>query len=425
MNRPKQTRRQFQTRLAGALAASTAPAMNVIGANDRINVGVIGCGGRGQYDLGLFLRDDNVKPLAICDVDQDRINETRTNKLGGGASVKAFTDYRNLLDIKDIDAAIIGTPDHWHAIPFVHSCEAGKDVYCEKPLALTIGEGQKMVAAAKKHNRITQIGTQQRTIPHYKEAIDLMQSGGIGKLTHVECWNVDNRIQHRSGPTPDSEPPAALDYDFWLGQAPKRPYNVRRHRSWRWFWDYSGGQMTDWGTHHMDIARWAVGAEYPLSASAVGGKYGLTDNSETPDTMNAIWEYEGGVTVAYVFRMCSEVKHLGRGYGMMFYGSDATLFMNRGGYEITPIGAKEPVNKVKGTDDTHIHVRNFLDCMRTRKPCNADVEIGHRSTLGPHLANIAYWSDEKLRFDGATETITNHPDCNRFISRKMRPPWTL
>ncbi|MDP8245613.1 MAG: Gfo/Idh/MocA family oxidoreductase [Candidatus Hinthialibacter antarcticus] len=425
MSNQQHTRRDFHKTLGASLALGVAPAINVIGANERINIGVIGCGGRGQYDLSLFLRDENVRALAICDVDQERIDQTRKDKLKGDSSVKAFKDFRDLLEINEIDAVIIGTPDHWHAIPFVRACEAGKDVYCEKPLALTIGEGRKMVTAARKHKRVTQIGTQQRTIPHFKQAVELLHSGKIGKMTHVECWNVDNRIERNMGAPPDSDPPAGLDYDMWLGQAPMRPYNRNRCRQWRWFWDYSGGQMTDWGTHHMDIARWAVGAEYPISASATGGKFALPDNSETPDTMNAVWEYDGGVTVSYMFRMCSEIKHLGQGYGMMCYGTDATLFMNRSGFEITPIGESEPVMKESGSDDTYIHVRNFLDCLRSRKLCNADVEIGHRSTLGPHLANIAQWSNEKLTFDGETETIINHPECNRFLDREKRPPWTL
>ncbi|MBZ0256846.1 gfo/Idh/MocA family oxidoreductase, partial [bacterium] len=283
----------------------------------------------------------------------------------------------------------------------------------------------KMVNAARKHKRVTQIGTQQRTIPHFKQAVDLIHSGKIGKMTHIECWNVDHRISNTMGSPPDSEPPASLDFDMWLGQAPMRPYNENRYRHWRWFWDYSGGQMTDWGTHHMDIARWAVGADYPISACTTGGKYALQDNGETPDTMDALWEYEGGVTVKYTFRMCSDVKHLGRGYGMMFYGTDATLFMNRSGFEVTPIGESEPIMKESGSDDTHIHIMNFLDCMRSRELCNADVEIGHRSTLGPHLANISQWSNEKVTFDGETESIINHPECNKFLDREKRPPWTL
>lgn len=422
MNTSSTTRRRFMAYSAGAAAALSA--RQAVGANDQIRLGVIGCGGRGQYDLSLFLRDERVKTVAICDPSERRIKETIENKLNGVAP-EVYVDFRRLLDRDDIDCVLIATPDHWHALPCIYACQTGKDVYVEKPMTLTIAEGQAMVKAAHENNCITQVGTQQRSIPHFREAVERIQNGDLGVITHVECWNVSNRLPDGMGNPPDGDPPEGLNYDLWLGQAPMRPYNPNRVNRWRWFWDYSGGQMTDWGTHHMDIVQMALGQDYPLKISAGGGKYAIPDNRETPDTFNAIFEYDNNVSATYWFRMCSEVRHDGEGYGMKFYGSDAVMFMNRGGYEITPVGEDEPAEKQSGHDDTHVHIRNFIECMESRKRCNADVETGHRSTSTPHLANIAYWSDEKLHWDGKAERIVNHEESNRFISRSMRPPWSL
>ncbi|MBI1388940.1 MAG: gfo/Idh/MocA family oxidoreductase [bacterium] len=419
-----QLSRRLFTRAAG-LAAVTAPALNALGANDAINLGVIGCGGRGQYDLSMFLRRDDIRVTALCDACQYRIDETLDRQFKDRQKPQTFRDFRQLLDKADVHAVLIATPDHWHAIPFIHACEAGKDVYSEKPLSLTIVEGRKMVEAAHKNNRVTQIGTQQRTIPHFREAVGRIHAGELGQITHVECWNVDHRLPSGLGNPPDGEPPEGVDWDLWLGPAPNHAFNPNRLGHWRWFWDYSGGQMTDWGTHHMDVVQWALQRDYPIRVTSAGGKYALPDNTETPDTFDALFEYEGGVSAKYFFRMCSNSESNGRGYGMLFYGTDAVMFLNRGGYEITPIDAKKPAIKEGGSDDTFVHVVNFIENVRSRGRCNADVSITHRSTSATHLANISHWTQEKLEWDGEKERITNHRECNKHLNRRHRSPWKV
>ncbi len=411
----------------GGMAAASISGRKVLGANERIHLGVIGCGGRGRYDTSLFIRNPDVSVDAICDVDRAQIAKMLEEELNDSDSKpEVFGDFRKLLEKREIDAVLIATPDHWHAIPFVTACEAGKDIYCEKPVALTIYEGQRMIEAARKYERVTQIGTQQRSNAHFQEAVQLIQSGYMGKVTHVVCWNVSRRWPEGLGNPPDTDPPDGVDYDMWLGPAPKRPFNKNRfHGVWRWFWDYSGGQTTDWGTHHLDIIQWALGCEYPNNVVMTGGKYAISDNRETPDTQDILWEYEGGTSVHYLHRICSDSGHHGRSYGTEFYGTDAVMFIDRGGYTIRPLDEKTAEKTAEGSDKTDGHINEFLKNIKTRDKCVSDIAVTHRSTSATHLANISLWSGEKIVWDGEKERIVSNSKLNRYLRRKCRKPWKI
>src|SRR5690606_4589479 len=289
------------------------------------------------------LRLDDVDIVAVCDVYAPNLDEgTKLVLDRRGTAPRQVTDFRQILDDTAIDAVIIGTPDHWHALQTVMACQAGKDVYVEKPTSVAIAEGRKMVEAARKYKRIVQVGTQQRSAAHFQQAVTLVRSGIIGTVTAVRCWNVSNQAPEGIGNPPDSDPPEGLDWDMWLGPAPKRPFNPNRFGVYpnvfsyfRYFWDYAGGMMTDWGVHLIDIVQWAMDVDAPLAVSAVGGKFCLTDNRETPDTLIASCQYPGFV-MTYENRTCNAREINGHGYGIEFYGSDGTLFVGRGGFEIVP-----------------------------------------------------------------------------------------
>jgi predicted dehydrogenase len=427
------SRRNFvQTASTAAVTMTALSAKRVVGANETIHVALIGCGGRGTHDMAVFKRN-GANVLAVCDADTSHMERAR--ETAGGEPVKMVKDFRDVLAMSDVDAVIIGTPDHWHALPFVEACKAGKDVYCEKPLCVFIYEGQMMVQAARKYNRVTQCGTQQHSGEHYKEAVQLIQEGHIGDVTKVYCWNAYNG--NGMGEANITEPPKELDWDLWLGPTPKTPYFLQRsHGSFRSFWDYSGGVMTDWGTHHLDIVQWALDQKAPNSIICEGGRYGNADCGETPDTQDAILKYDG-CNVHYSLRtnsaFYSEDPKLYRGYGILFYGKKATLFIDRDRYEIYPErgdfgeGVESVVRRLErgeaNLDDSH--VQDFLSKIKTRERCNADVEICHRSTSAPHLANIALRSGERVVWDSENERITNHLELNSWLKREYRQPWEL
>ena len=286
-----------------------------MGANDRIRVGIIGCGGMGRSDWRTFLGEPDVVPVAVCDVYvpfRERAAAMCKEK------VDAYPDFRRLLDRSDIDAVIIATPDHWHALLTVTACQAGKDVYVEKPLSLTVREGRSMVDAARKHQRIVQVGAQQRSGEHYATAVRLIQEGALGNIHKISANWTRNMMpgfrprELRSGLT------SALDWDMWLGPAPYVPFDPLRFAyNWRWFWDYSGGQMTNWGAHSLDIARWALGAKAPAAVTAFGGRYELKDGGETPDVQEALYTFPGCIVSwraarSTVWKRCAR----GRGSGL-------------------------------------------------------------------------------------------------------------
>ncbi len=422
--------------LAGASSnalGSNALGSNVLGANDRIRVALIGAGRQGRGVMRTFARNEDVQIVGVCDVYEPHIAKAiEDGKLN--SDVKTYKDFRQVLDSKDVDAVIIASPDHWHALQTVMACQAGKDVYVEKPISVTIDEGRKMVQAARKYNRIVQVGTQQHSGDHYQKAKEIISSGQIGKVSFIRSWNFGNAAPDGIGNPADGAPPAGLDWEMWLGPAPLRPFNANRWgvhpdrwSSFRWFWDYAGGMMTDWGVHHLDIIQMVMDVEAPLSITAMGGKYALKDNRETPDTLIVTYEYPGFVCT-YENRECNGQQLEGNGYGITFHGTDATLYINRNYFEITPEKGKkgyEPPKVENKNNQGQVHARNFLDCMKSRQLPTSDIEIGHRSTSTCLLGNIALRSGKRVIWNAKTEKIESDSAAAKYLSREYRKPWKL
>jgi predicted dehydrogenase len=430
---------------AGLAMSGIAPTGKALGANDKILVGVIGVGRQGMGDLNQFRAQPDVEIAAVCDVFQPSLDRDWRG------TVKAYKDFREVLDRKDIDAVVVATPDHWHALPTIEACKAGKDVYVEKPISTTIEEGKMMVAAARKYKRVVQVGTQQRSGIHFQKAVEIVQGGLIGKVSFVRTWNYGNEYPEGIGNPPDSDPPPTLDWDLWLGPAPKVPFNWNRFgvggpsnpfvkgerwSTFRYFWDYAGGMMTDWGVHLLDIVQWAMKVDGPSAVTASGGKWHLQDNRETPGTLQVTFEYPGFVAT-YESRFCNGNSMYGKGYGIEFHGTDGTLFVDRSGFEVYPETrrsgrAGKPSEEtasmtMQEANDSHFdHVRNFLDCVKSRQRPISDVEIGHRSTSTCLLGNVAYRSKDRLVWDVASQRLVGtSAEAKRLLSREYRAPWSL
>jgi predicted dehydrogenase len=324
-------------------------------------------------------------------------------------------------------------------------------VYVEKPLSLTIGEGQKMVAVAQETGRITQVGLHRRSSASVRDAVEIIRSGGIGKVTVVKCYHLRNESPEGIGNPPDSEPPEGLDWDFWLGPAPKVPYNRNRCLyKFRWFSDYSGGQLTNFGTHYLDVIQWALGQDAPRSVFAVGGKYAQMDNRDIPDTLEVVWEYAGPTLVTFSQYNATAAPANVRGWELEFRGTQGTILMQEGEVQIFPerirtreLPALSPLHRkenaeqaravrqilqprtIKGKADTADHTRNFLDCVKSRQPTHCPVAVGHRSTSATLLAKIALHSGRRLAWDALHEKIANDPEANRLLSYQYREPWRL
>ena len=420
-------------------AANAASYSRVLGANDRIRVALIGCGGMGRADLRDFLKVKNIECVALCDVDDSQVAKTIKEIAEPAAQKPGLTtrDFRKVLELKELDAVIVATPDHWHALPTVMACQAGKDVYVEKPLSVAIAEGRVMVETARKHDRVVQMGTQQRSGPHYAEAVEYVKSGKLGKIRLVRAWAYLD-WKGETPVLPDGPVPEGVDYDMWLGPAQKRPFNQNRfHFTFRWYWDYSGGLMTDWGAHMIDIANWGMGIKAPSSAVSIGGKFGYpNDAMETPDTQQVMWAFPG-------FSMIWEhALGVGRGpeareHGVQFHGEQGVLVVERGGWEVYPEtdridkprvyrSAAVPRRPASTSSDMHLlHVQNFIDCMHSRKRPNSDVEIGHNSMIACHLGNIAQRLGRQVKWDVDREMIIGDKEAETYVSRAYRPPWKL
>jgi predicted dehydrogenase len=408
--------------------------------SDRLRVGFIGCGGRGRGLLRLLSRFPDVDLPVLSDVIEPRLNEAR-EMLGQGArpqKPELAVDYRRILDRKDIDAVFIATTQHQHGLPFIHSCQAGKHVYVEKPLSHTVAEGRAMVAAARKHGVLTLVGTQQRAGPHYQKAVELIRAGRLGKIGLVECWNYADRLE-RAGRHPDSEPPPGYHWDSWLGPAPKVPFN-RARLEHNWWFDYGGGVLGNWGPHHFDIVLWAMGVEAPKSAVATGGKFVVDDIADTPDVMEAAWEFPGFL-LTFRHRSFSNFHHLQsrpRHYGIAFYGKQATLVIDRFGYDVySNTGSKPyalyqfplepPVETREGkqSEQDGPYQRAFLDCVKEGRQPPVDVEFSHRVAVCFQLGNIAYLTRRRIEWDARRETIPGDPEATRLLARPRRKGYEL
>ena len=412
----------------GAAGMAAISYKRVLGANDKIGAGLIGSGRQGNVDWKLLLTSPAIAPIAVADVYQPSLDNGIAN---AGGSVAAYRDFRRLLDRKDIDAVIVATPDHWHALATIMACEAGKDVYCEKPLSLTVHDGQAMVAAARKYHRIVQVGSQQRSGPHYQKAVEIVRGGQLGKVAHV-CASLVRNAMPGVGRFPDAPPPAALDWDMWLGPAPYKPYNqLRCQYNFRWFWDYSGGQMTNMGAHDLDIARWALDARGPASVAGFGGRLCLSDGGETPDVQEVVYQFPGGTVVTWSVREMNAAPQP----QLEFHGTKGTLTITRSGYQIKgERWGSGPNRKVQMEDSSmpgsnseqhRLHVSHFVDCVKARKRPIADVEDGHLTAVMCHLGNIATRLGRSVRWDAENERIVGDAEADRWLARPYRAPWKL
>jgi predicted dehydrogenase len=413
----------------------------VLGANDRVRIGIIGCGGMGRGLWRNFLEQPDVTPAAVCDVYEPFRN--RAVQMAK-EKVDAFSDFRRLLDRKDIDAVIIATPDHWHALTTIYACRAGKDVYVEKPLSHTLREGRVMLDTARKHKRIVQVGAQQRSGEHYKIAIDLIRSGGLGAVHKISATWVRNMnpgfapTELKGGLTKE------LDWDMWLGPAPYVPFDPFRFAyNWRWFWDYSGGQMTNWGAHSLDIARWALDAVAPTAVAGFGGRYELKDGGETPDVQEVLYTFPGCIVSwtsreingVEAIRPLPPVKSQGHRPLIEFHGTKGNMVLTRERFDVTPevwtghgqdgkTAAMQPMSST-GSNLGRNHARNFLDCVKSRNRPIADIEEGFRTAAMCQLGNIAMKVGRTLRWDAAKEEVTGDKEANGMLSKTYRKPWTL
>jgi predicted dehydrogenase len=428
-------RRDF---IAAGSAVAAASYRRVMGANDRIHVGIIGAGIQGSLVWDQFLKQPNVSGVAVCDVYAPHV-ESAVAKTNGEA--RGYKDFRKLLEQKGVDAVIVATPEHWHALPAVMACQSDKDVYVEKPLALTIREGRLILDAARKYDRVVQVGSMQRSGAHYGRAVELIRNGRIGDVRHISAGSLRNTMPGFTK-TPDEPVPAGLDWDMYLGPAPYKPFNrLRWTYHWRWFWDYSGGQMTNLGAHNLDIARWAMNVRIPAAVAGFGGRYSLEDGGETPDVQEVIFQFPKLVMTWSV----REMNGATGGSELEFHGTKGTLRISRSGFKIIPEEWGKPVAgrdttvrrelKAEALSDpgsekefpqqVEVHVRNFLDCMRSRKRPHADVEEGYLTNLMCHMGNISMKLGRSVRWDEDKEEIPGDPEASRMCSRPYRKPWEL
>jgi predicted dehydrogenase len=444
-------RRSFIAGTTAAVASTTAIASSAVAANEKVNVGFIGYGLIGKRHVLDFQQQPDVNIAAVAECHQGRLNEAKSLIR---RSCRGYSDFRMLLDDKDIDAVVISTPDHWHPLMTMLACAAAKDVYVEKPLTLFPAEGRWMIDVATKHKRVVQVGTQQRSGPHYSRARELIQSGHIGKIVSVRMQSYRN-IMPGFGRAGDGPPPEGFDWDMFLGPAPLRPYNpLRGLYHFRWFWDYSGGQMTNLGQHSLDIVDWFLGPLAVKSIASFGGRFALTGDGETPDTQDALFDFPG-FTAAWSHREVAQGEPAGS--SLVFCGTKGSLSISRSGFTITPDRAIRPEDAVpqftdggqpvggvnrsgnqsesklwitplsdqtgNSLDQFRRHVRNFLDCIKTRQQPVSDLESGHRVATLCHLANVSLRLGRSLQWDSTNETIRGDEEAANHLERAYRPPW--
>jgi predicted dehydrogenase len=447
------TRRDFLISATAALAST-----RILGANDRVGVGFIGYGLIGRQHVHDFKRQPDVDLVALSDVYQPRLEQGLADC---GPRAKGYADFRRLLDDPNVEAVVISTPDHWHALLTMLACAAGKDVYVEKPMTLFVREGRWMVNAARRSKRVIQVGTQQRSGAHYQKALEHVRGGRIGRVHTARLGSFRN-VMPGFGSPPDSAAPPGLDYDMWLGPAPKRPYNKNRSLyHFRWFWDYSGGQITNLGAHELDVVEWFLDAAAPAAVSSSGGRLALQDNGETPDTQDALFEYAGSpahegspgqsrFTALWSHREASRGR--GAGEGLEIFGTYGSMVISRAGFSVIPDPQGDPENQIPqflghpaggpvhhpetrmgpwtealkqsaSNDLLASHARNFIDCVKSRATPSADVESGHRVATACHLANISLRLGRKIHWDYEKEEIIADAEASAMLQRPYRKPW--
>lgn len=441
----KSNRRQFlqqSARTAAGVAAAVAAGPTVrtargqtVSKNEQIGIGLVGCGGRGTYLMGIFQSLPEVRFTAVCDVNKLRAAEA-AKKAGNGAT--AYGDFRELLRDKSVDAVIVATTGQWHVLPAIEACAAEKDVYLEKPVGTSIGEGRAMITAARKSKRIVQMGTQQRSWEHYHKAVEIIRSGALGNISNVHVFDLENFYPGFGAP-PDAAPPPELDWDFFVGPSPEVKYNPNRYSHHYWFYDYGGGWQLDWAVHHYDIVHWAMGVTAPIAAVGLGGKYAFPkDNTQWPDTFNGACEYppgpvaKDGFLMTYTFRGGCWHPIERRTHGKAFYGTDAALFLDRSGYEVVAQyrdGKKVVEDQKAGAQPEHdvlrTHAKGFLTCIASRKDPFANIEVGHAASNPGHLMNIALRAGCRVRWDAEKERVIDNPQADALVHKKYRKPWQL
>lgn len=448
------TRRDFGRTAGLATALSYS---RVLGANDRVRMGYIGLGNRGDQVHDAFLEHGDCQTVAVCDLREDYMDFAVKKSR---AAPKKYKEYKRLLENKDVDAVVIAAPDHWHALMFIDACNAGKDVYIEKPLSLTVVEGRKMVETADRTSRVVQVGTNRRSWKSYKKAVDFVRSGAIGHVTVARCFHIRNEWPNGLGPAPNGPPPNEWEWDHWLGPAPKVPYNPNRmYYNFRWFYDYSGGQLTNFGVHYVDVIRWCLGKDSPRAVTAIGGKYAdIRDNREIPDTLEVLWEFDGPTLVVFSQYNANAAPADARQSEIELRGTKGTMYIRNTSWEVVPEkiaeayegydrgkGYGNPLDRAGGRRygasqksameakslqgppgyDTMSHARNFLDCVKSRGKCNADVLTGHLSTAATLIGNIAHKTKSHLQWDAHAERFTNNTEANKFLQYRYRPPYKL
>lgn len=390
-------RRDFARMAAASITAASYS--RILGANDRVQLGLIGAGGRGVYVMGVFQKNEKVQVTAVCDVYADRTDKA----LGRAPGAKGFSDHRKLLETKELDVVLIATPDHWHAGTTIDALNAGKDVYVEKPLSLTIEEGPAIVKAARVNDRVCQVGMQQRSGAHYIQAKEeYVKSGKLGKITLARTWWHGNGAHLMKAPAALSTQPSNLDWARFLGPVKWRDWDPQQYWNFRAYLDFGGGQVTDLFTHWIDVVHMFLDQDNPISAVAAGGVYHYQDGRTAPDTINVVLEYPNDWMSTFEATLAPGL----RGAGVEFVGTQGRLFITRSQFEfLSAEKGAQPVVVKSTIDQTIEHVANFLDCVQSRKRPNGDVYIGHRSAMASHLGNIAYLQKRRLKFDPDREEI--------------------
>ncbi len=425
------TRRDFLKNASGTFAAGIAgfsifsPRPGKAAANERVHVAVIGVRGRGRNLAEGFAGMKDSLVTHICDVDPNVIGRAvKSASSRQSSEPKTIADIRKLLEDPSIDAIAIATPDHWHALGTIWGCQHGKHVYVEKPASHNIAEGRKMVEAARKYNRVVQLGTQSRSASHYLDVMNYLRSGKLGEIHMAKVWNSQKRAN--IGKKADSAVPAGVDYNLWLGPAPERPFNENRfHTTWHWHWDYGTGDIGNDGVHDLDIARWGLRVEAPTTVTCAGGKLAYDDDQQVPDTQIVTYSFpDSKAVIVYEQRLWSPYHQEGFENGVAFYGTNGYLLVGRSGWKVVGVRDK-PISSTTGSFSDDPHRQNFLDCIKSAGRPNADIEEGHRSTVLAHLGNIAYRSGRSLTYDGKAETILHDAEAAALLRRTYRQPFAV
>jgi predicted dehydrogenase len=435
-NEVKETRdRRDFLKAAGATALTTNLFTGrVRGANDRIAVGYIGTGQMGLGNVSYGARA-GAQIAVVCDVYQPNLERAEAAARRAGHTAKTVKDFREVIADKAIDAVCISTPDHWHPYMTVEACRAGKDVYVEKPACVYVEEGEKMVHAARKYERVVQAGTMQRSGGYFQKAAQIVKSGALGDVTFCHTWQASKEKRERWGNPPDSEPPAGLDWDLWLGPARKVPFNAnrwgiapKRWSTFRYFWDYAGGAMTDWGVHLIDPIHQCFDEAMPTAVLATGSKFYVQDNCETPDTMLATFHYPKFLS-SYESRTCNPMPMFGHGAGTSIHGTEATLIVNRSGCWLIPNNGSQveaaAFEKDKQMAEMNVpHWKNFLECIRTRQKPTSDIETCVRSSTVCLLANVSMRARTRIDWDEKNWTAVQK-EAKPYLKANYRKPWKL